>query len=569
MIQSISVRNIALIEQMTIDFHSGLQVLTGETGAGKSIVVDAVKLLLGGRADRGLIRSGCDKSVVEAVFDIPESNDVASLMNRESIDFDGKTVTVYREISSSGRNICRICGVITSLGFLKELSPFLMNLHGQSEHQFLADPDTHLTFLDRLGDSDHAQLLENVRECCRRFIINHREYARLVRMNQNRDIRIEQLERELKELQEGFFTDGEEQALQNDLRRMKTNEKYSATIAQTYQILAGNENSPIEALKNAGALMRSVISAFPEMEEIHSRCDHAYYEIEDIAYQLSQLMEKSEYDPALHKRIEKRLDQIRHIQIKYGDSAEEIKTRQTSDMDELRELQQLSERIETTGSEHKKLLSEYRAAARKLTESRKRLAEQFSRQMMRELSGLGMENTLFEVRFSDISGGKPIMPTEKGDDHAEFLICPNPGEPMMPLAEIASGGELSRLMLAMKVLEADHAGTDCMVFDEIDTGISGKMAQTVAEKMIQISRHHQVICVSHLPQLAAAGDYQYQVSKSVQGSRTLTNVAELDRGGRIGEIARMISGADGISENSIAYAEQMLNAAETVKSKKH
>ena len=214
------------------------------------------------------------------------------------------------------------------------------------------------------------------------------------------------------------------------------------------------------------------------------------------------------------------------------------------------------------GAEHRKLLAEYREAARRLTASRKTLAGVFSMHMMQELQQLGMARTVFSVHFEENTDGKPKMPTETGDDRGEFLICPNPGEPLMPLKDIASGGELSRLMLAMKTLEAGHTGVDCMIFDEIDTGISGKMAQTVAEKMIAISRHHQVICVSHLPQLAAAGDYQYLVSKGVVNDRTETNVSELDREGRIREIARIISGADGISPDAVAYAEQLLSAAD-------
>ena len=214
------------------------------------------------------------------------------------------------------------------------------------------------------------------------------------------------------------------------------------------------------------------------------------------------------------------------------------------------------------GAEHRRLLAEYREAARRLTVSRKTLAGIFSMHMMQELQQLGMAQTVFSVHFEENTDGKPKMPTETGDDRGEFLICPNPGEPLMPLKDIASGGELSRLMLAMKTLEAGHTGVDCMIFDEIDTGISGKMAQTVAEKMIAISRHHQVICVSHLPQLAAAGDYQYLVSKGVVNGRTETSVTELDREGRIQEIARIISGADGISPDAVTYAEQLLAAAD-------
>ena len=262
------------------------------------------------------------------------------------------------------------------------------------------------------------------------------------------------------------------------------------------------------------------------------------------------------------EQTENRLDQIRRIEKKYGTSADEVLQTEDNLAAELEDLNRLDDRLEQMGAEHRKLLAEYREAARRLTASRKALAEVFSMHMMQELQQLGMAQTVFSVHFEENSDGKPKMPTETGDDRGEFLICPNPGEPLMPLKDIASGGELSRLMLAMKTLEAGHTGVDCMIFDEIDTGISGKMAQTVAEKMIAISRHHQVICVSHLPQLAAAGDYQYLVSKGVVNDRTETNVSELDREGRIREIARIISGADGISPDAVTYAEQLLSAAD-------
>ena len=200
MIQSLFIRNIALIEELKIEFHSGLQVLTGETGAGKSIVVDAVTLILGGRADRTMIRSGTEKASVEAVFDVPDAGDISGLLGREGIEFDGSTVSIYREISSSGKNIVRICGVIMPLSFLKELAPLLMNLHGQSEHQFLADPETHLAYLDQLGDAHHQELQNRVRECCIRFIANHRAYARLVKRNDEKDYRMEKIRKDLEEL---------------------------------------------------------------------------------------------------------------------------------------------------------------------------------------------------------------------------------------------------------------------------------------------------------------------------------------------------------------------------------
>ncbi|MCR5296677.1 MAG: DNA repair protein RecN [Clostridiales bacterium] len=569
MIQSLSIRNIALIDQLDLEFHPGLQVLSGETGAGKSIVVDSVILILGGRADRTMIRSGCTKASVEAIFDLSApSPKIVELMERESIEYDGQTVTVYREISESGKNICRVCGVLVPLSFLREIAPLLMNLHGQSEHQFLADSRTHLDYLDQMGGEEHRRLLSEVRDACGAFIANHREYARLVRKNENREMRSQQLEKEIEVLRSADIHPGEEEKLTAEIRKMQNAAKISTALHAAYRLLmSGDEQSgSMQSIREAARLLRPVSSFEPDADTLADRCDSIFFDLEDVAFQVNQMMERNEDDPVRLEQAENRLETLRRLERRYGSTEEDVLSAYEKLEEELADLNGLEERIARMGREHKELLAVYRAAARRLSESRMEIARGFEKDMMRELSDLGMAQTVFRVEFRQDTGGKPKMPSENGDDSLEFMICPNPGEPLMPLAKIASGGELSRLMLAMKVLEACHTGIETMVFDEIDTGISGRMAQTVAEKMILISRRHQVICVSHLPQLAAAGDWQYLVSKGTENGRTLTRVSELDRKGRIGEIARMISGADGISPEASGYAQQMLTASENRKS---
>lgn len=568
MIQSLTIRNVALIEQLTIPFHNGLQVLSGETGAGKSIVVDAVNLVLGGRADRTMIRSGCSKASVEAIFDVPESSAAAELLEREGIEYDGSTLSIYREISENGKNICRICGVIMPVSFLKELAPTLMNLYGQSEHQFLTDPQTHLGYLDQLGDEEHVRIMAETRASCAAFIANHRTYARLVKRNEEKDSRMAQISRSLEELHQASLQDGEEETLRNEMKRLEKAGRISEGLKNAYRrmISGEGEGGALQAVQGAARELKNVSVNDEQAEALAVKCEELYFELEELTYSINNLIEKNDFEPGRLEQAEERLDLIRRIEKKFGTTVAEVLEKERSLEEEYTELCGLEDLVKQTGAEHKRLLSAYRSAARALTESRKKLAAAFSENMMRELKDLGMEHTVFEVRFTENTDGKPRMPTDKGDDEAEFMISPNPGEPLMPMARIASGGELSRLMLAMKTLEAGHTGIDSMVFDEIDTGISGKTAQTVAEKMIAISRWHQVICVSHLPQLAAAGDYQYLVSKHVEDGRTITQVEELDRNGRIGEIARMISGANGISADAKTYAENMLEAANKLKS---
>ena len=567
MIQSLSIRNIALIEQLTIEFHKGLHVLSGETGAGKSIVVDAVNLILGGRADRSLIRSGSDKASVEAVFTVQGNSSAAAIIRGEGIEFDGNTVSIYREITDNGRNICRICGMIMPISFLKELAPSLMNLHGQSEHQFLADPKTHLQYLDQLGDEHHQELRRQVSACCGRFITNHRAYARLFRRNEEKESRMEKIRRDLEELHQAALHKGEEESLREELKKMEKSGKITESLKKAYDcMISGNgEGGALQTVREAAKQLRSASVHEKDSEQLADRCDALYYDLEELAYQINSRIEQYDFEPSRLEQAENRMELIRRLEKKFGSSVEKVLEAEAALEAEYEDLCGLDDELRRMSAEHKKLLSDYRAAARALSESRKKLASVFSKDMMKELKDLGMDRTEFSVRFAENENGKPKMPAEEGDDQVEFMICPNPGEPMMPLARIASGGELSRLMLAMKTLEAGHTGVDCMVFDEIDTGISGKAAQTVSEKMNMISRYQQVICVSHLPQIAAAGDWQYLVRKHTLGERTVTDVSELTQEGRISEIARMISGAEGISREATEYARQMLKAAENRK----
>ena len=571
MLQSITIRQVALIDECTIGFHDGLQVLTGETGAGKSIVVDSVNLILGGRADRDMIRSGCDKATVEAVFDVPDNPKVRDFMQKEEIEYDGRTVVIYREIAQNGRNICRVCGVMLPTAKLKALASFLMDLHGQSEHQFLADPEMHLVFLDQTGNREHNKLLCRISEAYENFIINHRAYAKLVKEGEHREDRMASLEKDLELLRKANLQAGESEKLQEEKQRLRAAEKAISGLRSVDECLTGENadgSTSLSRIKTAAAMLKDLAGQGERNSEIggiSERCNTLYFELEEIAYEVSGIIDRTNADPARLEKIENRLDLIRRLERKYGMDAGEISRMLEKLENEYEELSGLEDRINEMAREHKQLLARYREAAKELTSTRKKLAKQLEEKMTRELKDLGMENTRFEVMFKPNESGRPTMPTPIGDDRIEFMISPNPGEPLKPLAKIASGGELSRLMLAIKTLEAAHTGVESMVFDEIDTGISGRMAQVVAEKMIAISGNHQVICVTHLPQIAAAADFQYLVHKGISDGRTNTVIDELDRNGRKEEISRMISGADGITEQTNIYASEMIQSADAKK----
>ena len=569
MLESLTIRRIALIDEATIRFHDGMQVLTGETGAGKSIVVDSVNLILGGRADRELIRSGCENASVEAVFRTPGNASVQAFMDQEGIEYDGQTVTVYREISLGGKNVCRVCGVMIPVSRLRDLSAMLMDIHGQSEHQFLADPEKHLEFLDQTGGEEHRELLRRTAADCEAFLANHRAYARLVKQNENREARMKSLERDLEELRKARIVPGEAAQLMEERKRLAAAEKQHEALSAVREKLSGEDDGApaLSRIREASDALKALASRDEGMAELSGRCESLFLELEEIAYQVSLAAERTESDAGALERADARLDLIHRLERKYGAEADELPGILEKNEKEYETLADLEGETARMAAEHKRLLSAYRNTARELTASRKKLAESFEKRMTEELGSLGMGGTVFSVAFLENSTGKPVMPTARGDDRIEFMISPNPGEPLKPLAKIASGGELSRLMLAIKTLESAHTGVEAMVFDEIDTGISGRMAQVVAEKMITISRERQVICVTHLPQIAAAADFQYLVRKSVSGGRTVTSVEELDREGRTQEVGRMISGADGITGESSAYASRMLQAAESMKAK--
>ena len=569
MLESLTIRRVALIDDVTIQFHDGMQVLTGETGAGKSIVVDSVNLILGGRAERDMIRAGSEKASVEAVFNVTGNTQIGEFLSKEQIEYDGQSVSVYREISAGGKNICRVCGVLFPVSRLKELAVMMMDLHGQSEHQFLNDPDKQLSFLDQTGDEKHRVLLQKTSEACEAFLKNHRAYAALVRQNQNRENKMGSLERDLSELRSAGIQPGEAAQLLEKRKKLAENEKIFECLNEIRDRLTGEKegDSSLARIREASERLKSISVNDPSVREISERCESVYYELEEIAYQVSAMAEKTDIEPGTLEKTEQRLELIHRLERKYHTDSDGIRDITAGMEKEYQELAELEDRISMMSSEHKRLLSLYRAAAAELSASRRKLAAQFENSMMKELNELGMENTVFQVQFKENDTGKPIMPTFTGDDRIEFLISPNPGEPLKPMAKIASGGELSRLMLAVKTLESAHSGVESMVFDEIDTGISGRMAQVVAEKMIAISRLRQVICVTHLPQIAAAADYHYLVKKTVKDGRTITSVSELDKSQRTEEISRMISGADGITEESNRYASGMLLAAEKQKHK--
>lgn len=562
MLLELNIENIALIESLRIEFGQGLNVLTGETGSGKSIVVDCVNLVLGGRAERDLVRTGAEKGRVQALFDVSGCAPACALAEELGADCEDGLLAVSRELSRGGRNVCRVSGAIVPLSALRRLTGMLMDIHGQHEHQSLLNPARHIDFLDAFGDAGHAARMEQVRKlhaertqqasALKKLLSDAAEKARLIDM----------LTFQTGEIAEAKLKPGEEERLTAKLRVLENAEKIHEGVDRAYALTyrgGSRAASAQELLQRAAEAMEGIAGIDPRYEALSGRLRELYYSVQDVGYELQDILDHLTFDPAKIDKISERLDQIDRLERKYGPSLEDVIAFGERAGARLEELRASDERVEERRAALKRVDAELKTACEALTQSRRTLADGLSRAVMEQLGDLGMAKTRFEIRIEP----EP-KPGATGADRVEFLISPNPGEPLKPMSAIASGGELSRIMLALKAISMDAGGVDSMVFDEIDTGVSGRMAQVVGEKMCRIARSHQVLCVTHLPQIAALGDVHFVVEKRTDGERTQTSVHRLNDEGRVRELSRLVGGAED-SESSLSHARHMLSDAAGVR----
>ena len=561
MLLELTIRNIALIESLCIEFAQGFNVLTGETGAGKSIIVDSVNLALGGRADRDLIRTGAEKGSVQALFDISNNENARRMAEALGLEADGGLITVMRELSRNGKNVCRIAGAVLPLTVLKQFTACLVDLHGQHEHQRLMNPAMHIEFIDAFGDANHRALKARVSDAHAKRAETVRELKGLLREAAERERMIDVLTFQVQEITSAHLKPGEEQKLENKLRMLENAERIRSGVETAYRLTysGGSETSAQEALRRASDAMHDIAALDLRFEKLANELMDVYYAAQVAGQELQSLNEELTFDPRLMDKISHRLETIARLERKYGATVEEVIAFGQGAQAKLDSVQNGEERI----ADLKKLLKEQdrilHDLCAQLTQSRRSIAAEFERELLAQLRDLGMQRTQFRVAFNTLE-----KPCADGMDQLEFMISPNPGEPLRPMAQIASGGELSRIMLAIKTIAMHVDGVDTMIFDEIDTGVSGRMAQVVGEKMCAIAREKQVLCVTHLPQIAALGGAHFRVEKQVCGERTQTNVARLDAEGRVRELSRLVGGAED-SSSSLAHAENMLKDAQRIR----
>jgi DNA repair protein RecN (Recombination protein N) len=555
MLRELTIRNLAVIENVSVTFHAGFHVLTGETGAGKSIVIDALALTAGGRGSADMIRHGCDRADIEALFDLPSEHPVWTTLQRLGIEANAEeSLIIRRDILSQGKSSARINGQSVTLTMLREVGEHLVNIHGQHEHQSLLRTDKHLEWLDSFAAGNIEEEKAAYRNLFHRYQTVSRERRELEEKSRQGMQMLDLYKFQLEEIAAAKLKQGEDESLADERRKLTHAEKLAEAVSEAYDLLYGSKG--LSALSRALTRLQDIAKVDPAViQPLVDQLQSAYYGVEDSAYQLRDYKETIEFNPKRLAHIEQRLDILHSLKRKYGETTEDILTYQQKIQAEFEQLDNRDELLHQLSEQEQVLHAELLQRAEKLTTIRRAASRQLARQIEQELAHLQMERSVFEVKL-----GAAAL-SQSGVDTAEFVLSTNPGEPPKPLAKIASGGEMSRVMLALKAIFASIDEIPVLVFDEVDTGVSGRAAQAVAEKLSLLSRHCQVFAITHLPQVACMADHQYEIRKQVTGQeRTQTSVTELEPAERIEELARMLGGVE-VTEKTRHHAQEMLALA--------
>ncbi len=559
MLAQLTIENIALIDKLELDLKNGLNILSGETGAGKSIIIDSLNFVLGERADKSLIRYGTDYAIVQAVFEEYVTPSVFEYLDDIGIECEDVLI-IRRKMSVDGKNECRINGRVSTLSILKGLTELLVDIHGQHEHQSLLKSANHIKLLDDIGAAKIADVKQDVAKEHTRYVALKRELSRFGDESE-RERKLDILSFQIDEIEKADVKDGEEDELLQARKRIRNMEKIMSALSDAKNTLDGYDSSSVSAsIKNSSNLLGTISSYDDSVAPLIDRLDDAKIEIKDIADTLSDMLERLDFDARSAEKIEERLEVVRNILHKYGGNFDNLQKFYEDAKKEAELLSGAAQTVEDLQVEIEKAKSGLQKSARKLTELRQEVANKFECDITRELKDLGMGGSTFKVDFVTTDDVDQI--SANGADTIEFLFSANVGEPMKPLAKIISGGEMSRFMLAFKNIVAGVDGIGTMVFDEIDTGISGNISAVVSEKMCNISRDRQVIAVTHMPSLAAMADNHYLIAKSTENGKTLTHINLLEDD--TDEVARLIGGND-YSQFAVPHAKEMKAWAERYK----
>jgi len=553
MLRELYINNVAVIEKAQIGFKDGLNVLTGETGAGKSIIIDSINMILGERSSRDFVRYHAEKARVQAVFDV--NCDAARLCEELGAEAEDDTVILTREITAEGKSTARINGTVVPLASMRALASLLINIHGQHDNQALLSPSRHVEFLDEYAGA--SEVLSEYR----RYYTSLKEIRN--RINELCDGEREKTERadllryQIDEINGAELTVGEEEELCSIRDEIINAEKIADGAMRAYGLLYGSDGTgcAYDAIATALSVLEPVTGYSPALSEAYSAITEASYTIEETAHTIREYADSVEFDKAALEETEQRLDLINKLKRKYGSDIEKILSYCKSAEEELSLLDNLDDTIESLKAEESAVFEKMTDAAKRLSALRKKAAAVLDEKITASLHELNMEHAVFAVSVEDADFNG------NGADEVQFMIRTNGGEPMKPLTKIASGGELSRTMLALKSVLSDNV--DTLIFDEIDTGVSGMAAKKIALKLFEISKNKQILCITHLPQLASIADHHFLIEKVSENESAKTSVNELDSGGRISEVARLTGGD--ITEASVNHATELLKSCEDYK----
>ncbi|MCE5709853.1 DNA repair protein RecN [Staphylococcus pseudintermedius] len=552
MLQSLSIKQFAIIDTLDIQFSDGLTVLSGETGAGKSIIIDAIGQLIGMRASSEFVRHGEKKAIIEGIFDIDDAKDAIRQLETLGIDINEDFLIVKREIFSSGKSICRINNQTVTLQDLRQVMQSLLDIHGQHETQSLLKQKYHVELLDRYADGEYIEELQQYAQSYEQHQEKIKELEALESADQALLQRLDLMKFQYDELKEAQLKEGEIEQLEIDIKRIQNSENLSLALNAAYVTLT-DEHAITDRLYTLSSELQNVNQILPEtFEKLKEEVDQFYYTLEDAKHQIYEEINQTEFDEQYLNELESRMNLLNNLKRKYGKDISDLMIYQEKIADEINKIENYEESTSKLREEIQQLSQQVQEDGEKLTKARRIVARQLRDRIVNEIQYLQMKDANLEISF------KPYeTPQKDGLERIEFLISPNKGEPLKSLNKIASGGELSRIMLALKSIFVRAHGQTAILFDEVDSGVSGQAAQKMAEKMKDIASVIQVICISHLPQVASMSDHHLYISKQEKDDRTTTTVRELTGDARIDEIARMISGAT-VTELTRQNAKEMI-----------
>lgn len=563
MLKELSIKNFAIIEEVSVSFSDGLTVLTGETGAGKSIIIDAVHLLAGGRGSQEFIRHGAKKAELEGLFYIQNAqHPVFQKLQDVGIEADDDSVILRRDINDHGKSVCRVNGKLVTIAILREIGGSLIDIHGQHESQELMDERLHIYLLDQFAGNKIQKAKESYSGLFQKYMKLKKELASVSDNEQQIAQRIDLYQYQINEIDAIELIDNEDEDLQSERKKFQNYHKTFERISAAQEALNG-ESKGLDWIGNAMSELEDIASFDESYKEQAELVSNSFYSLQELSYQLKSEIDESEFDEERLNVIEDRLAAIQSLKRKYGNSITEIFAYRKKIGEELDALMNRDERIQQRQKALEQVEKDLEIDAKELTIYRKKAAKSLSEAIVLQLRELFMEKATFEVVF------KPSSIFDKnGKDDVSFYMSTNVGEPAKPISKIASGGELSRMMLALKGIFSKHQGITSIIFDEVDTGVSGRVAQAIAEKIANISRSSQVLCITHLPQVAAMADQQLLIEKEVMGKRTMTKLTEVTGQYRVQELSRMMSGSE-ITTLTLEHATELLSIAEQRKKLSH